>query len=193
MKRICVYCGSSPGRNHLYMAAARSLGGALAGAGIGLVYGGGSHGLMGEVARAVLEGGGDVTGIIPEFLGSKERLLDGVTRLVVTQTMHERKMRMFEQSDGFAALPGGVGTLEELVEITTWAQLGRHAKPIFVYNIARYWDPLLTLIDHMRQEQFIHSGSNFRLEIVEDPGSLIRIFEERAAAPAKVKFIPELS
>ncbi len=119
-------------------AAARDLGSTMAKAGIGLVYGGGGVGLMGEVARAVLAAGGHVTGIIPEFLVSKERMLDGVNELIVTRTMHERKMGMFERSTGFVALPGGIGTLEELAEILTWAQLQQHARPVLLLNVLDY-------------------------------------------------------
>src|SRR4029453_18341627 len=129
MRHLCVYCGSGPGRNPAYMAAAKALGAAMADEGIGLVYGGGSLGLMGEVARSVIAGGGHVVGIIPEFLVNKERMLTEVNELIVTASMHERKMTMFERADGFAALPGGLGTLEELVEISTWAQLDRAATP----------------------------------------------------------------
>ena len=162
--RLCVYCGSGPGRNPAYMQAADDLGVAMAKADIGLVYGGGSMGLMGQVARGVLSVGGHVTGIIPEFLVAKERMLEGVSELIVTSTMHERKTMMFEKATGFVALPGGVGTLEELAEITTWAQLGQHAKPLIVCNIENYWDPLLALLDHMRAESFIRAGMEVLVE-----------------------------
>ncbi len=153
-QNLCVYCGSGPGKNPIYMAAARSLGQAMVAAGIGLVYGGGSLGLMGEVAKTVLQAGGYVTGIIPEFLGTKERMLTGVNELIVTKSMHERKMTMFEHSTGFVALPGGIGTLEELTEISTWAQLDQHAKPIILCNIENYWEPYLTLLE-------THAGGKF--------------------------------
>src|SRR5688500_19403511 len=129
---LCVYCGSGPGLDPAFAEAARTLGRSLAEADIGLVYGGGSLGLMGELAKATLAAGGRVTGIIPDFLVQRERMLTDVNELVVTANMHERKMAMFERSDGFVALPGGMGTLEELVEISTWAQLGRHNKPIIL-------------------------------------------------------------
>lgn len=179
MRHLCVYCGSGPGRNPAYVEAARALGAAMANQGIGLVYGGGSLGLMGEVAKSVLDGGGHVVGIIPEFLVNKERMLTNVNELIVTASMHERKMTMFERSDGFVALPGGLGTLEELVEISTWAQLGRHAKPIIICDVDNYWAPLLTLIEHMRQEKFIREGIDLKLEIVKRPEDVVAVFEDR--------------
>ncbi len=179
MRHLCVYCGSGPGRNPAYMAAARALGTAMANRGIGLVYGGGSLGLMGEVAQSVLDSGGHVVGIIPEFLVNKERMLTNVNELIVTVSMHERKMTMFERSDGFVALPGGLGTLEELVEISTWAQLDRHAKPIIICDVDNYWAPLLTLINHMRQEKFIREGIDLKLEVVKKPEDVVSVFEER--------------
>jgi uncharacterized protein (TIGR00730 family) len=189
-RNLCVYCGSGPGRNEAYMAAARSLGQSMAQNGIGLVYGGGSLGLMGETARAVLEHGGRVTGIIPEFLVQKERMLTEVQELIVTQSMHERKLTMFEKSDGFCVLPGGLGTLEELSEISTWAQLERHHKPIIIINVAGYWDPLLSLFNHMREEQFIRPGLDFKFEVVKDaslavPAFLERLSRERPGVPVK--------
>jgi uncharacterized protein (TIGR00730 family) len=171
--RLCVYCGSGPGRTPDYMIAARNLGKAMAEAGVGLVYGGGSIGLMGEVARNVLAHGGHVTGIIPEFLMSKERMLDGVNELIVTQNMHERKMSMFHRSTGFVALPGGIGTLEELAEISTWAQLNQHNKPIIICNIAGYWSPYLELIRHMREEAFIREGLEVRTDVVETAADVV--------------------
>lgn len=179
MRHLCVYCGSGPGRNPAYIEAARTLGAVMADQGIGLVYGGGGLGLMGEVARAVIDGGGHVVGIIPEFLVNKERMLTDVNELIVTASMHERKMTMFERSDGFVALPGGLGTLEELVEISTWAQLGRHAKPIIICDIDNYWAPLLTLINHMRQEKFIREGIDLRLDVVKTAADVVSVFEDR--------------
>jgi len=179
MRHLCVYCGSGPGRNPAYMAAARGLGTHMANQGIGLVYGGGSLGLMGEVARSVIAAGGHVVGIIPEFLVSKERMLTDVNELIVTASMHERKMTMFERSDGFVALPGGLGTLEELVEISTWAQLDRHAKPIIICDIDDYWSPLLSLISHMRQEKFIRDGLELKLDVVKTSEAVVSVFEER--------------
>jgi uncharacterized protein (TIGR00730 family) len=178
-QRLCVYCGSSPGHNPEYLEAARALGLAMAAAGIGLVYGGGSLGLMGETARAVIAAGGHVTGIIPEFLVSKERMQDGVQELIVTSTMHERKMAMFERSTGFVALPGGIGTLEELAEILTWSQLKQHARPVVLCNIAGFWDGLLDLLKHMTTEGFIRSGFEVNLDVAQCVADVIPIFEAR--------------
>jgi uncharacterized protein (TIGR00730 family) len=152
---LCVYCGSSPGTDPAFVETAQNFGKILAENDIRLVYGGGSTGLMGALAEAVLNHGGDVTGIIPEFLTTKERPRRLAQELIVTRDMHERKRTMFERADGFVALPGGIGTLEELVEQLTWAQLGRHKKPILLANINGYWDPLLSLIAHMRTQEFL--------------------------------------
>jgi uncharacterized protein (TIGR00730 family) len=152
---LCVYCGSSPGTDPAFLKTAQTFGKILAENDIRLVYGGGSTGLMGALAEAVLKNGGDVTGIIPEFLTNRERPRRLAQELIVTRDMHERKAKMFERADGFVALPGGIGTLEELVEQLTWAQLGRHKKPILLANIKGYWDPLLSLIAHMRAQEFL--------------------------------------
>ena len=170
-RKLCVYCGSGNGRNPAYMAAARTLGKAMADAGIGLVYGGGSLGLMGEVARSVLENSGHVTGIIPEFLANRERMLTDVNELVVTADMHERKMTMFARSSGFVALPGGLGT---------------HKKPIILCNIENYWAPLVTLFDHMRAERFIREGLEFGMDVVKHAEDVVPAFEHR------LKSTPEL-
>ena len=162
INNACVFCGSGAGKTPIYLNAARTLGRDMAAAGIGLVYGGGSLGLMGEVARSVLSNNGRVTGIIPAFLSEKEKMLRDVNELIVTDNMHERKGLMFEKSDAFVALPGGIGTLEELVEQLTWSQLGRHTKPIVVANIDGFWDPLMGLLKHMSGEKFIRPG----LEVV---------------------------
>lgn len=155
IKTVCVYCGSGPGTNPRFIESAIALGKSLAENNVGLVYGGGSVGLMGAVATSVLEHGGIVTGIIPEFLTKRENMLNGAQELIVTHDMHERKRLMFERSDAFVALPGGIGTLEELVEQLTWQQLGRHSKPILLANIDNFWEPLLELIAHMRTTAFI--------------------------------------
>jgi uncharacterized protein (TIGR00730 family) len=147
---LCVYCGSNVGTDPAFAEAARGLGAILAANAVRLVYGGGSIGLMGALASSVIEHGGEVTGIIPEFLTAAERPRRLAQELIVTRDMHERKRTMFERADAFAALPGGLGTLEELVEQMTWAQLGRHKKPILVVNINGFWDPLLALVAHMR-------------------------------------------
>lgn len=184
VKKICVYCGSGPGRSPVYVEATRSLGEAMAEAGIGLVYGGGSLGLMGEIARTVLKNGGHVTGIIPEFLSTREKMLRDVQDLIVTRSMHERKQIMFEKSDAFVALPGGVGTLEELVEQLTWSQLGQHKKPIVLADIEGFWAPLLSLIDHMREEAFIRTGLEINLTTVTDPLDIIPTLQELVAKAA---------
>jgi uncharacterized protein (TIGR00730 family) len=147
---LCVYCGSSIGTDPAFAATAREFGKILAANRVRLVYGGGSIGLMGALAGSVIEHGGELTGVIPEFLTAAERPRRLAQELIVTRDMHERKRTMFERADAFVALPGGLGTLEELVEQMTWAQLGRHQKPIMVANINGFWDPLLALVDHMR-------------------------------------------
>lgn len=156
LKSICVYCGASSGVAPVYAEAAEALGRTMAAEKIRLVYGGGSIGLMGIVARAVMAGGGMVTGIIPQFLKDREVMLREVSDLVVTADMHERKRIMFQRADAFVALPGGIGTLEEVVEIMTWAQLDQHAKPILIVNINGFWDPLIALFGHMAKEGFLH-------------------------------------
>ncbi|WP_339027080.1 TIGR00730 family Rossman fold protein [Bradyrhizobium symbiodeficiens] len=158
IKTVCVYCGSGPGTNPNFIEAAKALGKSLADNKIRLVYGGGSLGLMGAVATSVLDHGGTVTGIIPDFLRMRENALTRVQEMVVTPDMHERKRLMFERSDAFVALPGGLGTLEELVEQLTWQQLGRHAKPVLLANVDGFWEPLFSLVSHMRQTQFIRAG-----------------------------------
>ena len=160
IKTVCVYCGSGPGTNPRFVEAAIALGKALAESGIRLVYGGGSIGLMGALAASVIEHGGEVTGIIPEFLTAAERPRRLAQELIVTRDMHERKRKMFERADGFVALPGGIGTLEELVEQLTWVQVGRHRKPVLLANIKGFWEPFRALIDHMDRLGFIYSGLN---------------------------------
>jgi uncharacterized protein (TIGR00730 family) len=167
IKAICVYCGSGPGKNPAYLAAARTLGADMAAGGISLVYGGGGLGLMGETAKSVLAHGGRVTGIIPQFLSEKERMLKEAHELIITEDMHQRKRLMFDRSDAFVALPGGIGTLEELVEQLTWAQLGRHQKPIVLANIDGFWDPFLALLKHMQAEAFIRAGLEVRFVTVD--------------------------
>ncbi len=173
VRAVCVYCGSGHGENPAYAEGAQVLGRALAEANIGLVYGGGGLGLMGEVARAALEAGGEVTGIIPEFLTEREHMLRDVTDLVVTADMHERKKLMFERSDAFVALPGGIGTLEELVEQLTWSQLGQHTKPIVIANINDFWSPFLHLLQHMRGQAFIRPGLEVGYEVVSDAHEIV--------------------
>jgi uncharacterized protein (TIGR00730 family) len=167
LKSICAYAGSGPGTNPAFKEAARRFGSILAENGIALIYGGGSSGLMGACANAVLDGGGFVTGIIPEFLVDREHMLLRSQERIITRDMHERKRLMFERADAFVALPGGVGTLEELVEQLTWSQLGRHKKPIMVANIEGFWEPLRALLAHMEQLQFIRSGLNINLLVAD--------------------------
>ncbi|MDW6021234.1 TIGR00730 family Rossman fold protein [Mesorhizobium sp. BAC0120] len=161
IRSICVYCGSSPGRDDVYLKAGHTLGHSIAESGLHLIYGGGTKGIMGAVSDGALRAGGKVTGIIPRFLLNKEATeaaLGRLDELIVTDNMHERKHIMFEKSDAFVALPGGIGTVEEIVEIMTWAQLGRHRKPMVFANVRDFWKPMLTLIEHMRAEGFVHSG-----------------------------------
>lgn len=173
VRNICVYCGSGKGGSPAYVAAARTLGQALAEQEIGLVYGGGGLGLMGEVAHATLTHGGRVTGVIPRFLTRREHMLRDVTELIITEDMHERKRQMFERSDAFVALPGGIGTLEELVEQLTWVQLGRHSKPVIVANIENFWDPFLDLLTHMKADGFIRTGVDVRFTVVDDAEKIV--------------------
>ncbi len=180
---ICVYCGSGAGVNPAYAEAARELGRLLAEEGIGLVYGGGSLGLMGETARSVIRHGGRVTGIIPAFLSQREHMLLEAHELVVVENMHQRKHLMFMKSDAFVALPGGLGTLEEFVEQLTWAQLEQHQKPIVLANIDGYWDPLLSLFAAMRKEGFIRRGLELHLEVVDSVAAIIPAVR-RALVPA---------
>lgn len=167
IRNICVYCGSAEGDDPRYAAAAAAFGKALARANIGLVYGGGNCGLMGIAARATLAAGGRVTGIIPDFLDDREIAAEGLSELVVVEDMHTRKRMMFERSDAFVALPGGVGTLEELAEQLTWIQLGRHTKPLVIADIAGFWRPLLSLLAHMRNSAFIREGYEVHYMVAE--------------------------
>jgi uncharacterized protein (TIGR00730 family) len=179
---VCVYCGSGPGTNPAFVAAARKLGRILAENRVGLVYGGGSVGLMGALATTVLDHGGTVTGVIPEFLTGREQMLNRVQELVVTRDMHERKRIMFERADAFVALPGGIGTLEEVVEQMTWAQLGRHKKPILIANIDGFWDPLCALLEHMTSLEFIRSGLSINLLTVDRVESILPKLKHAAVA-----------
>lgn len=181
-KAICVYCGASSGTNGVYAKAAKDLGRALAKEGISLVYGGASVGLMGEVARAVLTHGGYVTGIRPPGLPLNEAPLDEVQEFIHVDSLHERKMMMFERSDAFVALPGGVGTLEELVEQITWSQLGMHRKPVIVANIDGYWSPLLDLLNHMRDTDFIANHLQLKFHAVNDVKAIIPLVRKLWAA-----------
>lgn len=154
IQRLCVYCGSSAGTDPRYREAARELGAGLAARGIELIYGGGRNGLMGIAADAALAGGGRVTGIIPVHLQHREAAHQGLSDLVVVADMHQRKRVMAERADAFAALPGGVGTLDETIEILSWRQLGLHDKPVFIVDIAGYWSPLAELFEHIVASRF---------------------------------------
>ena len=182
IKSICVYCASGPGNVPAFMDAAQSFGRILAENGIGLVYGGGSVGLMGALAEAALDHGGTVTGVIPDFLVNREHMLTRVQQRIITRDMHERKRVMFEQADAFVALPGGIGTLEELVEQLTWAQLGRHKKPILILNVAGFWDPLCVLLDHMKKLDFIWADLSINLLVAERVTEILPKLREAARA-----------
>lgn len=178
IKNICVYCGSGRGTKPIYEEAARTLGRSMAEQGIGLVYGGASVGLMGEIARASLAAGGHVTGIVPPNLPPHEVPLADVQELIDVRSLHERKMLMFERSDAFVALPGGVGTLEELVEQITWAQLGHHSKPVLIANIDDYWNPLLGLFEQMRELGFISSSLNVNFHVADRVEDIIPMLRQ---------------
>ncbi len=180
IKSICVYCGSGFGDDPLFADNAAALGRAMAEQDISLVYGGGNVGLMGTIAQTVLDNGGYVTGIIPEFLKSREKLLDDVQETIVVPDMHTRKRLMFERADAFVALPGGIGTLEELVEQMTWAQLGRHTKPILLLSTKGFWKPLLTLFAHMREQGFIRPGLELNYLVAEQVDDVLPMLEAAA-------------
>ncbi len=182
---LCVYCGSSPGTDPVFVQAAREFGKILAENGVRLIYGGGSVGLMGAVAHGVLDHGGQATGIIPEFLTRREQPRRLAQELVVTRDMHERKRLMFERADGFVTLLGGIGTLEEVVEQLTWAQLGRHKKPILFANINGYWDPLLSLIAHMRQREFIAPGQRVDVLVARRVEDILPMLQKSVAGTAE--------
>jgi uncharacterized protein (TIGR00730 family) len=192
---VCVYCGSGPGTNPHYIQGAKALGKIFAENGIRLVYGGGSLGMMGAIATSVLDNGGMVTGIIPDFLTLRENALTRVQEMIVTPDMHERKRLMFERSDAFVALPGGIGTLEELVEQLTWQQLGRHSKPVLLANIDQFWEPLFHLLAHMRATEFIRAGLTIdilKADRVEDILPKLRAAAARVPDSAKV-MAPEVA
>jgi uncharacterized protein (TIGR00730 family) len=184
VRRLCVFCGSSPGRDPRHGQAAAGLGRTLAARGIGLVFGGGSVGLMGVVADAVLAGGGDVVGVIPRGLAARELAHKGVADMRVVPTMHARKALMAELADGFAALPGGIGTFEELLEIATWGQLGIHRKPIGVLNVAGYYDPLVGLLEHAVSEGFLPERSRGLVIVDDDVERLLDRLAEHRPPPA---------
>lgn len=178
MKSIAVFCGSKEGASTLYVEAAKQLGELFAKKNITLIYGGGSVGVMGAIAKAVMEEGGSVIGVIPTFLEEKEKSAQQITELIVVESMHERKAKMSDLADGFIVLPGGPGTMEEFFEIFTWAQLGLHNKPIGILNVNHYYDPLVTLFDHMTKENFMHETFRSMVLVEEDPLPLLEQFEK---------------
>jgi uncharacterized protein (TIGR00730 family) len=184
IRSLCVFCGSRVGADPAYAAGAEELGRGLAARGVRLVYGGGSIGLMGVVMQSVLDHGGDVTGVIPEFLMRREVGNPALTELVVVDSMHERKQRMFELADAFAVLPGGLGTLDETIEIITWQQLRLHAKPIGLLSVAGYWRAYEALIDWIIDQGFADAGIRDLFTVAEDVGSLLGALEDRAYAQA---------
>ena len=191
IRTICVYCGSSPSTDPAFVEAARAFGTILANNGIRLVFGGGAIGIMGAIAKSVLDHGGKVTGIIPEFLVAREHAMRGADNLIVTRDMHERKRKMFEMADAFVALPGGIGTLEEAVEQITWVQLGRHRKPILLANIKGFWNQLCALIDHMKMLEFIRGDLNFDLLVADNVADILPMLQKAAAAvPEEEKEMP---
>ena len=177
MQSLCVFCGSRSGEDPAHEEAARALGNAIAGAGMGLVYGGGHVGLMGVVADAALAAGGEVTGVMPRALVDREIAHTGLTELHVVGSMHERKAMMSDLSEGFVALPGGTGTLEEFFEVLTWAQLGVHAKPCGLLNVAGYYDPLLEVFDHMVDRGLLAPHHRAMVLVETEPEALLERFE----------------
>ena len=190
MRRLCVFCGSSTGSRPEYQAAARRLGELLAARGVGLVFGAGHVGLMGVVADAALGAGGEVIGVMPRSLVDREIGHTGLTKLHVVGFMHERKALMSELSDGFVALPGGNGTLEEFFEVLTWAQLGEHGKPCGLLNVAGYYDPLLRVFDRMVEKDFLRGAHRELVLVAEDPSSLLQRFEGYEP-PKTIKWIED--
>jgi hypothetical protein len=190
MKSVCVFCGGNPGRDPAYLQAARTLGAELANSGLALVYGGATVGLMGAVADAALAHGGEVFGVIPESIAAREIAHLGITNLEVVGSMHERKAKMAARADAFIALPGGFGTLDELFEILTWAQLGLHRKPVAVLNIAGYFDGLLTFLDHAADEQLLRAEYRAMLLVESDPALLLARMRDHTPPAVEVWLRP---
>ncbi len=188
MNSVCVFCGSSAGSRPSYAGTAREMGTAIARSGLTLVYGGGKVGLMGAVADAALEEGGEVVGVIPEALVAKEIAHSGLTKLHVVGSMYERKMLMNDLSDGFVALPGGYGTLEEFLEVLSWAQLGIHGKPCALLDVDGFWEPLASLFDHAIAEGFVHPDHRSLVLTESDPRRLLDAMD-RYAPPATKKWL----
>jgi uncharacterized protein (TIGR00730 family) len=191
VRRLCVFCGSSPGRASAYDAAARRLGARLAASGVTLVYGGGGFGLMGTLADAVLAGGGQVIGVIPRALVARELAHRGVADMRVVADMHSRKALMAELSDAIMALPGGFGTFDELIEAITWAQLGFHSRPIGLANVEGYFDPFVRMLDHAVAHGFADAAGRALVDVASDPEGLLALLEERLKQPGRIE--PSLS
>ena len=195
IRSICVYCGSSPGNDSTYVKAGEELGAAIASANIKLIFGGGTNGIMGAVARGVLDAGGQVGAIIPRFLTTRETTHDAMRifdDLTIVETMHERKQAMFDRSDAFVALPGGLGTIEEIVEIMTWAQLGQHRKPIVFANVKNFWSPMLAMIDHMERVGFLHSRNLIQPIVVDEVENIIPAIQAAALPEAIAEGVPSI-
>ena len=182
MQRVCVFCGASSGRSPAYLEAARAFGGAAAGRGLGVVYGGGRVGLMGAVADGALAAGGEVIGVIPQELVDRELAHGGLSELHVVGSLHERKALMAERADAFAALPGGFGTLDELMEQLTWSQLGLHGKPVGLLDVEEYWRPLIALARHATEEGFVRESDLAAIAVADDPGLLLDRLEQLTRA-----------
>ena len=187
---VCVYCGSAQGHSPRHAETARAVGAALAERQVGLVYGGGAAGLMGTVARAVKGGGGRVIGVIPDFLIAKEGTSLAIDERIVVPDMHTRKRIMFERADAFVALPGGIGTLEELVEMLTWVQLGRHSKPVLIANVDGFWDPLLALLEHMTAEGFLSTAFVVRYLVARRVEEILPMLEAAAPPAPRADAVP---
>ena len=185
---ICVFCASSPGADPRYVAAAKSFGELIASSGRRIVYGGGNTGLMGALADATLAAGGEIVGVMPRHLVDREVAHSGLTRLDIVESMHERKARLAEMADGFVALPGGLGTLEEFTEIWTWGQLGLHRKPYGLLDVAGYYSPLLTFLDHAVAERFVRPEHRAMVRVAEEPAALLAAMEA-APPPALPKWL----
>jgi uncharacterized protein (TIGR00730 family) len=188
LKTVCVFCGANSGAHPLYEQAAQAMGLELVRRGISLVYGGGTVGLMGTVARTVQDAGGQVTGVIPKSLMVKELASEAIGELIVVTTMHERKAKMASLADSFIALPGGFGTLDELFEILTWGQLGIHTKPIGLLNVNQFYDPLLAWVDHAVAESFVRSQHRRLVQTATDPAALLDLLATYEAPPGLVKW-----
>src|SRR5437867_6649385 len=188
MKRVCVFCGSRPGTRPVYVELARSMGRALARRGIGLIYGGGCVGLMGELADTIMANGGEVTGVIPRALVAREVAHRAITELLIVRSMHDRKARMADLADGFVALPGGFGTVEEFCEVLAWAQLGLHQKPCGILNVEGYYDPLFALFDRAVADGFLHPINRDLVLHAADPDALLDMLISYKS-PASEKWI----